>query len=137
MKGLKELQNIVMQILVRLATIKTDLTIPTTVIRRALALVQHRTLFPPIINPFGTIWQENYIGTLLPQCGDFILNPPSNPGSRNFEYKRLSEHIVSQVVLRLDAVDLQGDHALRQQRKEFVNQAEEMLARLDDVYEWF
>ena len=88
-------------------------------------------------NPLETIWQENYIWTLLPQCESFILNPPSDPKSRNFEYKRLSEHIVSQIVLRLDAVDLQGDHALRQKRKEFVDQAEEMLARLDDLYQSF
>ena len=85
-------------------------------------------------NPLETIWQENFIWTLLLQCENFILNPPSDPKTRNFEYKKLSEHIVSQVVLRLDAVDLQGDHALRQQRKFFVNQAEAMLARLDEVY---
>ena len=88
-------------------------------------------------NPLKTIWQENYIGTLLPQCKDFILNPPSDPKSRNFDYKWLSEHIISQVVLRLDAVDLQGDHALRQQRRKFVNQAESTLARLDEVYHSF
>lgn len=62
---------------------------------------------------------------------EFISDPPWDPKARNFEYKRLSEHIVSQVVLQLGAVDLQGDHALRQQRKSFINQAEEMLTRLD------
>ena len=85
-------------------------------------------------NPLVTIWQDNYIGTLLPQCENFISDPPCDPKARDSEYKRLSEHIISQVVLRLDAVDSQGDYALGQQKKKFINQAEEMLAGLDDVY---
>ena len=88
-------------------------------------------------NPLGTIWRENYIGTLLPQCENFIWNPPSFPGPLRSEYDLLSLHMLSQVVMRLDAVDLQGDYALSKQRRKLVYQAEEMLDRLDEVIDWF
>lgn len=86
-------------------------------------------------NRLGTIWRENYTRDLLPRCENFILNPPSRHFSRKVEYEYLCMHMLSQVVMRLEAIDLQGNHALRQKRRNFVNQAEETLARLDVLYD--
>ena len=78
----------------------------------------------------SSIWQDIYISTFLPQCNDFILNTPSNK-RLNFEHKRLSEHILTLVILPLDAVDLKGSLALRQERKSMVDKAQAKLSELD------
>ena len=61
----------------------------------------------------------------------FIANPPVDPALREKEYKRLSEGILVQVVLKADEIETQGDMELRRVRKALVEDANALLKKLD------
>jgi hypothetical protein len=71
--------------------------------------------------------------TLVPLCVQYINNPPDEAAKREFEHKKLTETILAQVVLKLDAVDTQGDEAARATRKQLVKECNQMFSRLDEV----
>lgn len=79
-----------------------------------------------------TIWEQNYISTVLPQCKNFILNPPSDTESRHFECNKLCKYIFNQIIVELDKV-LDGSHNFIRHREKLVMQAQEMLFRLYQV----
>ena len=67
----------------------------------------------------------------LPQCVLFANNPPNDPKVRNFEYKKLSEMILAQIILKLDEVQTEGDEEARARRRALVKETQDWLARLD------
>lgn len=73
---------------------------------------------------------------LVPQCIQYISNPPVEARTRDLEYKKLSEGILAQVILKLDAVELAEDEVeARQRRRTLVRETQAMLARLDVVHD--
>jgi len=73
---------------------------------------------------------------LVPQCIQYISNPPHDARTRDLEYKKLSETILAQVILKLDAVELGEDEAeARQRRKNLVKETQALLGRLDVVHD--
>ena len=67
----------------------------------------------------------------VPQCERFIDRPPSDAKAKDFEYKKLSEGILAQVILKLDEVQTDGDEELRARRKELVRETQSWLSDLD------
>ena len=97
------------------STISTNLPVPATPMAKLDAL--------------ATIFRT----TFLPQCTVFMADPPADKTKRESEHKRLTETILAQVLLKLDAVETEGDEEARRRRKEVVRECQDMLNRLDAV----
>jgi len=68
--------------------------------------------------------------SFIPQIDAYRSNPPEDIIKREYEHKRLSETILQQVLLKLDAVETDDVNA-RARRKEIVKQTQQVLTNLD------
>ncbi|KZZ99502.1 BAG domain protein [Moelleriella libera RCEF 2490] len=68
---------------------------------------------------------------LHPLCKEYIASPPSDPKRRDEDHRRISETILQNILLKLDAVDTEGVAEVRARRKELVSRAQDILKALD------
>ena len=68
---------------------------------------------------------------LVPQGLEFISSTPTDAKKRDFDYKRISETILSQIMLKADAVETDSDTSARLRRKELVTEAQAFLGDVD------
>jgi hypothetical protein len=69
----------------------------------------------------------------VPIAVQFMNNPPEEKAKREFEYKKLSETILTQIIFKLDGVETEGDQEARLQRKALVKEVQGMLNKLDEI----
>ncbi|KAH7392113.1 hypothetical protein DE146DRAFT_723161 [Phaeosphaeria sp. MPI-PUGE-AT-0046c] len=70
---------------------------------------------------------------LVPMAVQYMNHPPEDKAKREFEYKKLSETILTQIIFKLDGVETEGDNEARTQRKALVKEVQAMLGKLDEV----
>lgn len=74
---------------------------------------------------------DTFHNTFLPQVHGFMQHPPKDEKSRDFEYKKLGEAILTQILMKLDGVETEGNEGLRAKRKELVRETQGWLNDLD------
>lgn len=89
---------------------------------------------PPKVStgPLGIIETVSYTlrAEFIPKVQALLANPPAETKTRQFESKKLSESILTQVLFKLDGVQTE-DEGIKAKRKECVKEANMWLAELD------
>lgn len=76
---------------------------------------------------------DDFMATLYPMAQDYINRTPTDPKKRVDEHRRISETCMQNVLLKLDAVEPNGDPETRLRRKELVQKVQHILKELDDA----
>ena len=66
----------------------------------------------------------------LPLCRKFLANPPSDPQARAKEHRKLSESVMTHILLKADAIEVDSPDA-RAFRKSLINDANDTMKKID------
>jgi hypothetical protein len=69
----------------------------------------------------------------LPPATKFLASPPSDSAAREKEFLKLSESIMTKIVLTADTIETEGNLDARNERKALINEANKVLKELDTV----
>ena len=75
--------------------------------------------------------QGDFTNSIVPQCQGLLSKPPSDPNTREFELKRLVQHIEKGMIDWLDKFPIPLNHPARGRRKDLIVQAQKLLHTLD------
>lgn len=93
----------------------------------------HRAATPHTPNDKLDALASKFHTEYVPLCVQYMQNPPEEKSKREFEYKKLSETILAQILLKLDGVETEGDPDARAKRKALVKEVQGMLNKLDEI----
>ncbi|KAH9861308.1 hypothetical protein IAQ61_011045 [Plenodomus lingam] len=87
------------------------------------------------MTPIGKLDQiaSKFHTEFVPLAVQYMSNPPKEKSKREFEYKKLSEAILTQIIFKLDGVETEGDQEARLKRKALVKEVQGLLHKLDEV----
>ncbi|CEJ92903.1 hypothetical protein VHEMI08530 [[Torrubiella] hemipterigena] len=77
--------------------------------------------------------RNKYLVEWLPLCEEYLAAPPADPKKREEEHRKLSESIMAQIILKLDAVETGGNEEIRNKRRAIVKEVEATLRQLDSA----
>lgn len=75
--------------------------------------------------------EDRYRHELKPAAEAYMANPPTDRAKSEFEHKKHAETILTQVLLKCDGVEAEGDDDLRAKRKALVKEVQAFLSTLD------
>ena len=75
--------------------------------------------------------EEDFTTSIIPQCQGLLSHPPSDPSTRDFELKRLIQHIEKGIIDWLDKFPIPVNHPARVRRKDMIVKAQKLLQALD------
>lgn len=99
----------------------------------------HTPLQPPNLKTLKTPLEQvaalvGYLQQeLIPLCDEYVADPPTEPKKREFEYRKLSEIILAQIMLKADGIEPDGNETVRNARKALIKEAQATLNRLDQA----
>lgn len=70
---------------------------------------------------------------LVPQGLEFVSDTPDEAKKRDFEYNKITETILTQILMKSDAIDIEGDENAQNMRKELAQEAQAFLDVLDSL----
>ena len=75
--------------------------------------------------------EQDFSTSIIPQCQGLLSNPPSDPSTKDFELKRLIQHIEKEIIDWLDKFPIPVNHPARVRRKDMIVKAQKLLHALD------
>ena len=103
--------------------------------RRAPAQIPPSANLNTVQSPLAKIeiLEMYFDGVIEPLCLDYIEDPPVEQRTREFEHRRINETTMQQLMLKADAIDVEGDEYVRQRRKALIGKIERLLKVVDEV----
>jgi len=69
----------------------------------------------------------------LPSCRRYVTTPPSDQETKELQHRKLSEAVLTEIILKLDAVETEGDNEARLARRSLVKEVQGVLREMDQV----
>ena len=90
---------------------------------------------PQPTTPVGKLQalEDKFRAELQPMAEALVRDPPREKEKREYEHKKVTETIMTQILLKVDGVETEGDEEARKRRKGLVKEVQGWLTRVDEV----